>query len=64
MFNALLLPLLLVFLAALVWWMLRRFSGPRQTPAPPQILGIVLVVLAGAGAQRGGRRVHELELVD
>ncbi|MEI2641033.1 MAG: EamA family transporter [Candidatus Nanopelagicales bacterium] len=36
----------------------------HQTPAPPQILGIVLVVLAGAGAQRGGRRVHELELVD
>lgn len=36
MFNALLLPLLLVFLAALVWWMLRRFSGPGQTPAPPQ----------------------------
>ena len=36
----------------------------HQTPAPPQILGIVLVVLAGAGAQPGGRRVHELELVD
>lgn len=28
----------------------------RQHPGPAQILGIVLVVLAGAGAQRGGRR--------
>lgn len=36
----------------------------HQRPAPLQILGIALVVLAGAGAQRGGRRVRELELVD
>lgn len=28
----------------------------QQKPAPAQLLGITLVVLAGAGAQRGGRR--------
>jgi inner membrane transporter RhtA len=28
----------------------------HQAPAPVQVLGILLVVLAGAGAQRGGRR--------
>lgn len=27
-----------------------------QEPSPLQLVGIVLVVLAGAGAQRGGRR--------
>jgi inner membrane transporter RhtA len=27
-----------------------------QTPTPTQVLGILLVVLAGAAAQRGGRR--------
>jgi len=28
----------------------------HQTPSAPQLVGIVLVVVAGAGAQRGGRR--------
>jgi inner membrane transporter RhtA len=31
----------------------------HQTPSPLQIVGIVLVVLAGAAAQRGGRRTRE-----
>jgi inner membrane transporter RhtA len=30
----------------------------HQTPAPAQILGITLVVIAGAAAQRGGQREH------
>lgn len=29
----------------------------HQTPSPVQVVGIALVVLAGAGAQRGGRRL-------
>jgi inner membrane transporter RhtA len=33
----------------------------RQRPSVPQVLGILLVVLAGAGAQRGGRRGAGLE---
>ncbi|HEX5333330.1 MAG TPA: hypothetical protein VFW79_11875 [Cellulomonas sp.] len=28
----------------------------HQSPAPAQLAGILLVVLGGAGAQRGGRR--------
>ncbi len=32
-----------------------------QRPSPGQVLGIVLVVLAGAGAQRGGRRTPQGE---
>jgi inner membrane transporter RhtA len=28
----------------------------HQTPSPAQVVGILIVVLAGAGAQRGGRR--------
>ena len=28
----------------------------HQKPSPAQLAGILLVVLAGAGAQRGGRR--------
>lgn len=28
----------------------------HQKPSTPQLIGILLVVLAGAGAQRGGRR--------
>jgi inner membrane transporter RhtA len=32
----------------------------RQVPSPTQILGIVLVVLAGALAQRGGRRAPSI----
>jgi inner membrane transporter RhtA len=30
----------------------------HQKPSPTQLAGILLVVLAGAGAQRGGRRRH------
>ena len=30
----------------------------HQKPSPAQLAGILLVVLAGAGAQRGGRRAH------
>ena len=30
----------------------------HQAPAPAQILGITLVVIAGAAAQRGGQREH------
>jgi inner membrane transporter RhtA len=33
----------------------------HQRPSVPQVLGILLVVLAGAGAQRGGRRGAGLE---
>ncbi|GAB3181196.1 EamA family transporter [Nesterenkonia halophila] len=36
----------------------------HQIPGPAQILGIVIVVLAGAAAQRGGRRTPELPAVD
>ena len=36
----------------------------RQIPVLGQILGIALVVAAGAGAQRGGRRVSGLEEVE
>lgn len=31
----------------------------HQTPSPLQVCGIVLVILAGAGAQRGGTRTRE-----
>ncbi|MFD3443083.1 DMT family transporter [Microbacteriaceae bacterium 4G12] len=33
----------------------------RQTPSPTQLVGILLVVLAGAAAQRGGRRAPDPE---
>lgn len=36
----------------------------RQIPVLGQVLGIALVVAAGAGAQRGGRRVSGLEEVE
>ena len=35
----------------------------HQSPAPAQLVGVLLVVLAGAGAQRGGRRRLDVEEV-